>query len=66
MKKIVSILSFYLKTQGASVAPPLSTVLGNLGLNTKKFCDEFNTMTKDLPEFMLIKVYLSVEISNRT
>lgn len=59
-------LSFYLKANSATVSPPLSSVLGNLGLNTSNFCKEFNNLTEDLPEYLLIKVFLKVDLSSRT
>ena len=59
-------LSFYLKANSATVSPPLSSVLGNLGLNTSNFCKEFNSLTEDLPEYLLIKVFLKVDLSSRT
>ena len=40
-------VSIYLRAQMAESGPPLGTVLGNLGVNTVKFCKEFNDFTKD-------------------
>lgn len=62
----VSFLSFYLKANAATVSPPLSSVLGNLGLNTSNFCKEFNKLTEDLPTFFLLKVYLRLDLNIRT
>lgn len=59
-------LSFFLKANSATVSPPLSSVLGNLGLNTSNFCKEFNKLTEDLSVYLMLKVYLKVDLSSRT
>lgn len=59
-------LSFYLKAGTATVSPPLSSVLGNLGLNTSNFCKEFNSLTEDLSEYILLKVFLKIDLVSRT
>ena len=41
----------FLVSNSAEPAPPLGTILGNLGVNTVKFCEEFNLFTKNLPIF---------------
>jgi ribosomal protein L11 len=58
-------LSFNLEARGAEVAPPLSTVIGNEGLNAKSFCDDFNILTADLPLYFKLKVFLMIDKSNR-
>jgi len=58
-------LSFYLKASAATVMPPLSSVLGNLGLKTGDFCKEFNSLTINLPSYLWIKVYLKVNMADR-
>lgn len=50
----------YLMSQKAEPVPPLGTILGNLGVNTLKFCDEFNIFTKNLPLYFLLKVTLHI------
>ena len=59
-------LSFYLKANSATVSPPLSSVLGNLGLNTSNFCKEFNKLTEDLSNYLILKVYIKVDLNSRT
>ena len=59
-------LSFFLKANSATVSPPLSSVLGNLGLNTSNFCKEFNKLTEDLATYLILKVYIKVDLSSRT
>ncbi len=46
----------YLMSQKAEAVPPLGTILGNIGVNTIKFCDEFNLVTKDLPNYFSLNV----------
>lgn len=49
-------LNLYIRAQGAEGAPPLGTVLGNLGVNTINFCKEFNQLTSDLPNYFKLSV----------
>ena len=44
----------------AESGPPLGTILGNLGINTVKFCKEFNDFTKELPTYFLLKVKIKI------
>ena len=39
----------FLTSHAAEPVPPLGTILGNLGVNTVKFCEEFNIFSKNLP-----------------
>lgn len=55
----------YLQAQSVEAAPPLGTILGNLGVNTVKFCEEFNKYTNKLPSYFVIRVYISI-YENRT
>jgi hypothetical protein len=55
-----SFVSIYVKSQGADSGPPLGTVLGNLGVNSVKFCKEFNDFTKDLPDFFILPVHVYI------
>ena len=59
----IKFLSFYLKAQTATVSPPLSNILGNFGLNTSKFCKEFNDLTDKLLNYFLIKVFIKIDLS---
>jgi len=59
-KEIKYIKKCFLMSQKAEPIPPLGTILGNIGVNTIKFCEEFNTQTKNLPTYFLIKVTLFV------
>lgn len=49
-----------INAQTAESGPPLSTVLGNLGVNTVKFCKEFNEFTKMLPSYFTLRVHILV------
>jgi ribosomal protein L11 len=59
------IKKIYIMSNKAESAPPLSTILGNIGVNTIKFCDEFNQFTKDLPNYFILKVVIYI-YDNRT
>lgn len=50
----------FIQSQGAEAAPPLGTILGNVGVNTIKFCDEFNKFTKKLPSYLIVKVKIII------
>lgn len=50
----------YIQSQSAEAAPPLGTILGNVGVNTIKFCDEFNKFTKTLPSYLIVKVQINI------
>ncbi len=59
-------ISFYLKANTATVSPPLSSIFGNLGLNTMKFCKEFNELTAQLMSYFLLKVYVKIDLTLKT
>lgn len=50
----------YLISQKAEPVPPLGTILGNIGVNTIKFCDEFNLFTKNIPNYFILKVIIYI------
>jgi len=54
------LISIILHSQGAEAAPPLGTVLGNLGVNAVKFSKEFNEFTSELPKYFKIRVLITV------
>jgi len=55
----------YVRSQSAEATPPLGTILGNVGVNTVKFCDEFNKFTLTLPSYMVVKVKIDIS-DNKT
>jgi large subunit ribosomal protein L11 len=55
----------YIQVQNAEPTPPLGTILGNIGVNTVKFCDEFNKFSKNLPSFLIVKVKIYIN-ENKT
>lgn len=59
-KDIKYIKKCHLMSQKAEAVPPLGTILGNIGVNTIKFCDEFNTFTKELPKYFSLKVTILI------
>lgn len=60
MIEVKNIIFLFIRAQMADSGPPLGTVLGNLGVNAIKFCKEFNDFTKDLPNYFLLKVKISI------
>jgi large subunit ribosomal protein L11 len=58
-------LDIYILAQGADSAPPLGTVLGNMGVNSINFCKDFNTETADLPNYLTLSVKILV-FSNKS
>jgi large subunit ribosomal protein L11 len=53
-------LVIYIKAGQAESGPPLGTILGNIGVQTVKFCKEFNDFTKDLPTYFILKVKILI------
>jgi len=53
-------INIMLYAQSAEPGPPLGTMLGNLGVNTVKFCKEFNDFTLELPNYikMCVLIYI--------
>ena len=58
-------IDVYLRSNSVDSGPPLGTILGNLGINTAKFCKDFNEFTKDLPTYFVIRVRILI-YENRT
>jgi len=65
LKEVVISKIVYIRSQNAEAAPPLGTVLGNIGVNTVKFCDEFNKLTINLPSYMIVNVKIDIN-ENKT
>jgi large subunit ribosomal protein L11 len=59
MKNIIN-LTLYIKAGQAESGPPLGTILGNIGVQTIKFCKEFNEFTKELPSYFILKVKILI------
>jgi len=55
----------YLLSNSVEPVPPIGTILGNLGVNTVKFCEEFNKKTENLPKYFLVKTEIYIT-ENRT
>lgn len=60
MENIIIKLTLYIRANNAESGPPLGTTLGNIGVNTIKFCKEFNEFTKDLPNYFLLRVSIII------
>lgn len=52
--------SMFLRAGKVESGPPLSTILGNFGVNTVNFCKEFNEFTKILPNYFLVEVIIII------
>lgn len=50
----------YIRSQEAETGPPLGTILGNLGVNSISFVNEFNEFTEDLPRYFFLKVHIFI------
>jgi len=59
-KEIIKTFSIFLRSGKVEAGPPLSTILGNFGINTVKFVKEFNEFTKELPDYFLLVVIINV------
>lgn len=60
MSVIKHIKKIYILSQKADPAPPLGTVLGNLGVNTSNSCTQFNAYTKNLPTYFKLSVLINI------
>jgi ribosomal protein L11 len=60
MLEIKYIKKCFLMSYSAEPLPPLGTILGNIGVNTMKFCEEFNFFTKNLPNYFLLVVSIFI------
>src|SRR5687768_10887299 len=61
-KEILNSFSISLRMGKIEAGPPLSTILGNYGLNTVKVCKELNEYTKELPIFFLLEVEIVIYV----
>jgi large subunit ribosomal protein L11 len=59
-KEITKTFSISLRSAKVESGPPLSTILGNFGINTVKFVKDFNEFTKDLPDYFLLTVIINI------
>lgn len=65
MSAIKLTFHLYIRAQFAEAGPPLGTVLGNLGINATKFAKDFNEVTRDLPNYLLLKTHIYI-LEDRT
>jgi len=59
-KEIIKTFSIFLRSGKVEAGPPLSTILGNFGINTVKFVKDYNEFTKELPDYFLLVVIINV------
>jgi len=52
--------AIFIRAGAADPAPPLGTVLGNLGVNTTVFCQGFNSFSAILPSYFVLKVTILI------
>lgn len=57
---ILKIFSINLRMGNIEAGPPLSTILGNIGINTVKFCKELNEYIKNLPNYFILEVKIII------
>jgi len=62
MKNTINLI-LYIKAGQAESGPPLGTILGNIGVQTIKFCKEFNDFTKELPSYFVLKVRIFILVN---
>jgi large subunit ribosomal protein L11 len=60
-KKLIIKFSMFLRANSVEANPPLSTILGNYGVNTVSFCKEINEYTKELPNYFLFEVLITIK-----
>ena len=60
LDKLKHKLVLFIYAGSAESGPPLGTVLGNLGVNTVKFCKQFNEYTEKLPTYLKLRVTVYV------
>lgn len=60
MSNTINKLVLYVRANHAKIGPPLGTTLGNIGVNTAKFCKEFNDFTCELPDYYLLKTTIII------
>jgi len=53
-----------IRCQSAESGPPIGTVLGNLGVNSVKFCQQFNEVTSDLPNYLVVSTVIEIFENN--
>jgi len=65
MEENIKSFSLNLRMGQIESGPPLSTILGNLGIATAKFCKELNELTNLLPNFFVleIKIFINMDKS---
>ena len=60
MLEVKDNITMAIRCQSAESGPPIGTVLGNLGVNSVKFCQQFNELTSDLPAYLVVRVAIKV------
>lgn len=63
-KKLLRLISFYIKAGEASTAPPIGPLLGQFPLDVRSFCNAFNAETKKYDKGLLLHVHLKLYVDN--
>jgi ribosomal protein L11 len=64
MLKLKNRVTMAIRCQSAESGPPIGTVLGNLGVNSVKFCQQFNEVTSDLPNYLVVRTEIDIFENN--
>jgi len=62
--KIKHKVTMAIRCQLAESGPPIGTILGNLGVNSIKFCQQFNEVTSDLPNYLVVLTVIEILENN--
>jgi ribosomal protein L11 len=62
--KVKHKVTMAIRCQSAESGPPIGTILGNLGVNSIKFCQQFNEITSDLPNYLVVLTVIEILENN--
>jgi hypothetical protein len=62
--KVKHRVTMAIRCQSAESGPPIGTILGNLGVNSIKFCQQFNERTSDLPNYLVVLTVIEILENN--
>jgi ribosomal protein L11 len=62
--KVKHKITMTIRCQLAESGPPIGTILGNLGVNSIKFCQQFNEVTSDLPNYLVVLTVIEILENN--
>jgi ribosomal protein L11 len=62
--KVKHKVTMAIRCQSAESGPPIGTILGNLGVSSIKFCQQFNEVTSDLPNYFVVLTIIEILENN--